>query len=132
MNITYRTDYTPGTEAIITVYNSSGIIRPTADSDRITRMYANSDLVVTAWNGELLVGIARTLTDFCYVCYLSDLAVHKDYQKGGIGKKLIDLTKEVAGDQCTLVLLSAPAAIAYYPNIGMEKPDNAFVIKRKS
>lgn len=130
MNITYKSDLTPDTQQIIDLYNSSGINRPTADRERIEKMYANSNLVVTAWDGETLVGIARSLTDFCYACYLSDLAVRKEYQKDGIGRQLISLTKEIIGEQSMLLLLSAPAAMDYYPKVGFDKVDNGFMIKR--
>ncbi|GGG04507.1 GNAT family N-acetyltransferase [Pontibacter amylolyticus] len=130
MNITYKSDLTPDTQQIIDLYDSSGINRPTADHARIEKMYANSNLVVTAWDGETLVGIARSLTDFCYACYLSDLAVRKEYQKDGIGRQLIALTKEIIGEQSMLILLSAPAAMDYYPKVGFDKVDNGFMIKR--
>ena len=120
----------PDAQSIIDVYNSSGINRPTADKYRIAKMYAHSNLVVTAWDKEKLVGISRSLTDFCYCCYLSDLAVRKEYQKHGIGKKLIALTKEKIGEQTMLLLLSAPAAMDYYPKVGFQKVDNGFIIKR--
>lgn len=130
MSITYKTGVRPATEEIIRVYNSSGINRPIADTERISRMYEHSNLIVTAWDGEQLVGVARSLTDFCYCCYLSDLAVSKDYQHKGIGKQLIGLTKETIGPQCMLLLLAAPAAMDYYPKIGLDKTDNAFMIRR--
>ena len=130
MEISYRHNVIPETEAIVQVYASSGINRPVNDLARIAKMYANSNLVVTAWNGNELVGISRSLTDFCYCCYLSDLAVKKEYQKLGIGKKLIALTKELIGEQSMLLLLSAPAAMDYYPKTGFEKVENGFIIKR--
>ena len=130
MEIIYRTDIRPDTEQIIDVYNSSGINRPTADNERIAKMYNNSNLIVTAWDNDKLVGISRSLTDFCYCCYLSDLAVRKDYQTSGIGKKLIELTKNEIGEQTALILLSAPTAMDYYPKVGFQKIDNAFLIKR--
>ncbi|WP_345949856.1 GNAT family N-acetyltransferase [Mucilaginibacter sp. PAMB04274] len=131
MSITYQFDVLPNTEAIIDLYNSSTIVRPTNDKDRISNMYANSNLVATAWHGDLLVGVARSLTDFSYSCYLSDLAVRKEYQHQGIGKQLVWLTKQKLGDQCMLLLLAAPAAIDYYPKIGMDKVDSGFIIKRE-
>lgn len=130
MNITYRSDITPAIDVIIAVYDSSGINRPTYDKERIAKMYANSNLVVTAWDENLLVGISRSLTDFCFCCYLSDLAVRKEYQKLGIGKKLISITKEKIGEQCMLLLLSAPTAMEYYPKVGFEKVNNGFIINR--
>jgi predicted N-acetyltransferase YhbS len=132
MDITYKTNGCPDTTAIIALYISSGLNRPTSDFERIHKMYANSNLIVTAWDGEKLVGIARSVTDFCYSCYLSDLAVHLDYQKIGIGKRLVALTKESIGEESMLLLLSAPTAMTYYPRIGMKHLDNAFIIKREA
>ncbi|HVU94965.1 MAG TPA: GNAT family N-acetyltransferase [Puia sp.] len=131
MNIHYKTGLIPATAEIIEVYNSSGLNRPTTDPRRIAGMYANSNLVVTAWDGDLLVGVSRSLTDFHYCCYLSDLAIRKEYQKQGIGQELVRLTKEAIGPSSMLLLLAAPSAMEYYPKIGMDKLDNAFMIKRE-
>ncbi|RKD92837.1 GNAT family N-acetyltransferase [Mangrovibacterium diazotrophicum] len=120
----------PDTAQIIEVYNGSGINRPTADFNRIEKMYSNSNLVVSAWKGDELVGIARSLTDFCYACYLSDLAVKREYQKEGIGKRLIELTQQEIGEETALILLSAPAAMGYYPKVGFDKVENGFIIRR--
>lgn len=130
MKIAYRLDIIPDTKQIIEVYNSSGINRPTTDKERIKKMYDNSNLVATAWDNDKLVGISRSLTDFFYCCYLSDLAVRQEYKSKGIGKKLIALTKEKIGDQTMLLLLSAPTAMDFYPKVGFEKVDNGFIIKR--
>ena len=130
MEITYRLDITPETALIIDLYNSSGIKRPTSDDKRIAEMYANSNLIVTAWGEDRLIAIARSLTDFCYCCYLSDLAVRKEYQKFGIGKKIIALIKEKIGDRTMLLLLSAPTAMDYYPKVGFQKVNNGFIINR--
>jgi len=132
MDITYKTNHCPDTAAIIALYVSSGLNRPTSDVERIHKMYANSNLIVSAWDGDKLVGIARSVTDFCYSCYLSDLAVHLDYQKSGIGKQLVALTKESIGEESMLLLLSAPTAMTYYPRIGMDHLNNAFMIKREA
>jgi N-acetylglutamate synthase-like GNAT family acetyltransferase len=130
MKITYKTDFMPTVDDVIEVYDDSGLVRPTKDKERIGQMFSRSDLVVTAWDGNQLVGIARSVTDFCYCCYLSDLAVKMDYQKAGIGNQLVYLTKEVIGDQTMLLLLAAPSAMEYYPKIGMATVDNGFIIKR--
>lgn len=130
MEITYKTGPVSEIEEIIDVYRSSGINRPITDQQRIQKMYTNSNLIISAWDGDKLVGISRALTDFCYCCYLSDLAVRAEYQHQGIGKKLVALTKEEVGDQTTLILLAAPSAIEYYPKIGMETIGNGFIIKR--
>jgi len=130
MEIIYKTGIIPEKELVAELYKSSGLNRPIEDKERIGQMYTNSNLVITAWDGEALVGVARSLTDFCYCCYLSDLAVRKEYQKIGIGKRLIALTKEEIGDQTMLLLLSAPAAMEYYPKVGFLKVENGFIINR--
>lgn len=130
MEITYKFNIIPSAEVIIALYDNAGLNRPTADFDRIAKMYANSNLIVTAWDKDKLVGISRSLTDFCYCCYLSDLAVRQEYKYSGIGKKLVELTKEKVSENSMLLLLAAPSAIEYYPKIGMEKVENGFIIKR--
>ncbi|HJS54580.1 MAG TPA: GNAT family N-acetyltransferase [Chitinophagaceae bacterium] len=130
MEIKYRSNRTPSIQTIIDLYNSSGINRPTADHDRIQKMYDNSNLIVTAWHEEKLVGISRSLTDFCYCCYLSDLAVKEEYKHKGIGKRMIEITKEIVGEQSMLLLLAAPSALEYYPKVGLERVNNGFIIKR--
>ena len=113
----------------IDVLNRStlGERRPVDDFSRIKKMCENANLFVTARLDGKLIGVARSITDFTYCTYLSDLAVNKDYQKRGIGKRLIEETKKQT-PQAKLILLSAPAAIYYYPKIGMKKHDYCFIL----
>lgn len=101
--------------------------RPIEDRVRIELMLDHANLIVTARDGEKLVGVARSLTDFAYCTYLSDLAVDESYQKKGIGKELIKQTKLVTG-KAKIILLAAPAAVDYYPKIGMMKHDQCFIL----
>jgi ribosomal protein S18 acetylase RimI-like enzyme len=94
-------------------------------------MLDHANLIVTAWDGDKLVGVARSSTDFSFYCYLSDLAVDESYQCSGIGKMLVTLTRIVAGEEASLIRLFAPAAMEYYPKVGFEKLENAFAIKRE-
>jgi len=132
MNITYKTNIIPKTEEIIDLYDSVGLNRPLHDPNRIIHMFTHSNLVITAWAGEQLVGISRALTDWCWSYYLADLAVKQPYKKLDIGKKLISLTKEKGGKQSMVLLLSAPAAMAYYPKVGLEQVQNGFILHRES
>lgn len=102
--------------------------RPVNDNDRICQMLINADLIVTAWDGDLLVGVARSVTDFSYCCYLSDLAVDQAYQKRGIGKRLIEVTRSRLHPKCKLILLSAPKAQSYYPHIGFQQHPSAWIL----
>ena len=102
--------------------------RPVDDRDCLAGMLRHADLLVTAWEQDLLVGVARSVTDFNYCCYLSDLAVDQAYQQAGIGRELIRHTREQLGSGCTVILLSAPAAAGYYPRIGFRPHDSAWVL----
>ena len=102
MEITYKFDIVPTPDQIIKLYDQSGLPRPTADKDRIKIMFENSNLIVTAWDNSTLVGVSRSITDWAWSCYLADLAVDPNYKKSGIGKKLIELTKEKIGEQVKL------------------------------
>jgi GNAT superfamily N-acetyltransferase len=128
--IKYKVNAKLDMDAVIEVIKSSGLVRPVDDVKRIRQMLDSASLIVTAWKGLELAGIARSLTDHCYCCYLSDLAVKKEYQRQGIGKTLIEITKEIIGEQTMLLLLSSEPAMEYYPKLGLEKADNAFSIKR--
>ena len=130
--ITYKIAKSFDIEKIIEVFESSGIVRPTKEKERIKSMFENANLVYFAYDNEELIALARCVTDFSYCCYLSDLAVKKDYQKQGIGKMLIKKVKEHIGEKVALILLSASTAMNYYPKVNFEKADNAFIIKRKS
>jgi predicted N-acetyltransferase YhbS len=90
-------------------------------------MLKEANLVLTAWDEALLVGISRSITDWVYCTYLSDLAVRADYQGRGIGKELVRLTRE-ATPQATVILLAAPQAVDYYPRIGMTRHESAWVL----
>lgn len=95
-------------------------------------MIANSNLTVTAWHKNQLIGIARSVTDFNYACYLSDLAVSLEYQKSGIGRRLQILTQEQLGPKCKLILIAAPAANQYYEHIGFDHNPRCWVLERRS
>jgi ribosomal protein S18 acetylase RimI-like enzyme len=91
-------------------------------------MIKNADIIVTAIANEKIVGVARAVTDFSYCCYLSDLAVDASFQHQGIGKRLIQKVREQLGSKCKMMLLSAPAAIEYYPKIGFMQHPSAWVL----
>jgi ribosomal protein S18 acetylase RimI-like enzyme len=130
MQITYQIGVIPSVDMVITLYNTASLPRPTDDPERIKKMFENSNLIITAWDNDHLVGLSRTITDWGWASYLSDLAVDPNYKKSGIGKKLIELTKEKVGEQSMLLLLSVPTAMDYYPKVGFTKDDRAFLIQR--
>lgn len=131
MEIIYKIGVLPTADQVIELYENAGLPRPTDDKERIGKMYENSNLVITAWHNDALVGACRSITDWVWSCYLADLAVNSNYKQSGIGKKLIDLTKEQVGEQTMILLLSVPTAMEYYPKVGFSKEDRSFAIPRK-
>ncbi|MDX1451993.1 MAG: GNAT family N-acetyltransferase [Oleiphilaceae bacterium] len=115
------------------LHNSTlGERRPVDDINCLQGMLDNSNLVVSAWIDNTLVGISRSVTDFHFCCYLSDLAVDKAYQKYGIGRALQSKTQELLGPRCTLILLAAPAAHSYYEHVGYDRHERCWVLDRDS
>lgn len=130
--ITYKKNIPLDVKDVIEVFRSSGIRRPIEDTERIQRMLDQANLTISAWDGEQLVGIARSVTDFAYCCYLSDLAVAKEYQKKGIGQELIVKTQDSLSSDVALLLLSAPNAMSYYPHIGFTQAHHAWLLPRQT
>ncbi len=103
--------------------------RPIDNDACLQGMLDHADVLATAWDGDKLIGVSRSLTDWTYACYLADLAVDIDYQRHGIGKALIDLTQRQLGPLCKIILLAAPAANEYYPRIGFEHNPRAWLLE---
>lgn len=117
--ITYHVGNDLDLDAVIDVYRDStlGERRPVDDREAMGRMLAGANLVVSAWDGERMVGVSRSLSDFTFCTYLSDLAVRVAYQRRGIGKELMRRTQK-EGKSATIFLFAAPAAEPYYPHVG--------------
>ena len=132
--IVYRNDLKISVKEFIDLLTRSTLDkrRPVNEPDRIKKMLEHGNILITAWSGNLLVGVSRAMSDFSFCCYLSDLAVDEAFQRQGIGKKLIEETHKVSGENTSLILLAAPAAVEYYPKVGMERFMDCFIISRKS
>ena len=119
MEITYQVekDLSVAEFRDILVRSTLGERRPIDDYDRLEKMCRNTNIMLTARFKSKLVGVARSL---------SDLAVDVEFQKLGIGKRLIAEMKKLV--QGKLILLSAPAAIEYYSKIGMTQFEYSFYL----
>jgi GNAT superfamily N-acetyltransferase len=131
MEIEYRDDAHLGVEQAIDLYRRStlGERRPVDRPDIFADMLAHANLTITAWHGDRLVGIARSLTDFSYVTYLADLAVDSEYQRRGIGRRLVEETRRRLGPECVIVLFAAPMADDYYGKLGFERHPRAWALR---
>lgn len=128
--ITYKTGNDLDLEAVIELYRAStlGERRPVDERERMRLMLQNANLVITAWEGDLLVGISRSVTDFVYATYLADLAVRLSHQRTGIGKELMRRT-QAAAPKAMVILLAAPAAEKYYSHVGFTHHPQAWILR---
>ena len=133
MSIEYRINTPVSVDQFIDLLRDStlGERRPIDDRECMEGMIRNSNLVVTAWSEGKLIGIARSMTDFHYACYLSDLAVSEQYQNKAVGKKLQNLTQEQLGPKCKLILVAAPLANSYYEHIGYVNNQRCWILERE-
>lgn len=128
--ITFRTGNDLDLEEVIELYASTtlGPRRPLEDRAAMSDMLRHANLIVTAWEGPLLIGIARSLADFSFTAYLADLTVRESHQHRGIGRELIQQTRAALGPRCKLVLLAAPLAVDYYPKLGFTQHPSAWTL----
>lgn len=127
--IAYHLDRWPALEAIRALYAAAPLRRPIHEPDRIRRMFEGSNVVISAYDRDRLVGLLRGWTDFAYDGYVCDLAVHPAYQKAGVGRGLLDRALAL-GEGVQWVLLASPIAKDYYAHVGWEKVENGWKVNR--
>ena len=118
----------------VLVDSGLGETRPVDDDTRLQAMLSGANLVLTARlnvEGKPLIGVARALTDFSWVCYISELAVSQSAQGLGIGKGLMDEARRQLGPSVAISLISMPDAVGFYERIGMTRMPDAFWFSRK-
>ncbi|CAN7735168.1 GNAT family N-acetyltransferase [Mesorhizobium caraganae] len=118
----------------VLVESTLGETRPVEDDARLQAMLSGANLVLTARlnvEGRPLIGVARAITDFSWVCYISELAVSQSAQGLGIGKGLMDEARQQLGPSVAISLISMPDAVGFYERIGMMRMADAFWFSRK-
>lgn len=132
ISVSWRTERVEGAaldlDEVLAVYRSCALAGrwPVADRNRFARMLRSANLVIAARSSERLIGVARSLSDFSYVTYLSDIAVARNYQRAGVGRALVEATR-LAAPEAAIVLLGAPMASGYYPRLGFTPHNSAWV-----
>ena len=94
--------------------------------ERVEKLVKNVSISLVARNEKgLIVGVLFGLTDFCYWLYITDLGVDKNYERQGIGSKLMKKAHEIAGGEkdIAVYLIANDNAIPFYEKLGMKKAD---------
>ena len=95
--------------------------------ERIPKLLENASISLTARNDEnRIVGVLLGLTDFAYWLYVTDLGVDRDYERQGIGRKLMEKAHEMAGGEkdIAVYLIANEQAVPFYEKLGMKKADD--------
>lgn len=132
MELEYKQNEPVLASELAELFKRSGIRRPYDNHERIQRMIDNANEIISVWDNERLIGILRAITDYSYCCYISDIAVDKEYQGYRIGTMLLDLLlSRLGNEEIKYILTSAPNAIGFYEKYGFERNDNTFIIRRQ-
>ena len=85
----------------------------------------NFETVISAWDGDKLVGMICAMDDGIMTAYVHYLLVRPDYQDKGIGSKLVSRVKEIYKDYLRIVVVGYDEEVDFYENCGFEKADDA-------
>jgi len=90
-NIDLRTDRIPTQSSLLALYTAVGWLSYISEEcqGQLVNAVENTNYVVTAWDGENLVALARALSDDVSVCFIQDILVHPDYQRCGVGERML-------------------------------------------
>ena len=94
--------------------------------ERIEKLVKNVSISLVARNEkDLIVGVLFGLTDFCYWLYITDLGVDRNYERQGIGSRMMKKAHEIAGGEkdIAVYLIANDNAIPFYEKLGMKKAD---------
>ena len=83
-------------------------------------MVENSQIVVTAWDDEVLVGFARCTTDYVFNGQINNVVVDSRYRRKGIGKVLINKILD-SNKQVTYMLRGSMINEEFYRDLGFEE-----------
>lgn len=132
MSIVIKVNAPLSIETVRRLYLDTDFGKSVSSDSRLATMIDQTPLVISAFDGDQLIGMARCLTDFEYFCYLSDLLVLPDYQHQGIGRKLVTTLQSYLGSSVTLSLRADSDATGFYQKLGIHSTDNMYRIHRKA
>ena len=132
MTIVYRDTHDIDLDQLTVLFNAVGWERRTADRERLAQLVRGSLYVVSAWDGDRLVGFARGISDGATNAYISTVAVLPEYQKRGIGREIIRRLV-TSREHLQFVLHANERAYPFYLHLdaGFEPIDNMLIRRRK-
>ena len=131
MTISYSLDLIPEPKEVAELLIEGGFLRPLEDLQRVQRMLDHGNITVTVRNNNRLVGFCRAISDGAYYCLVAEVVVAIESKGQGIGKRMLDLVQQEAGEEVNLVLTSSEEGEPFYEHLGWERVERAFRLKRR-
>ena len=121
MNIEIKTGIIPDKKALLDLYNDASWTAYTDEPDLLIEAIKNSLKVWTLWDGEKLIGLARTIGDGSTIAYLQDILILKAYQGQGLGSRLLSQIVEENKNIRQFVLLTDNSEMTknFYKKLGL-------------
>ncbi|MEG0775400.1 GNAT family N-acetyltransferase [Clostridium sp.] len=129
--IKYFRDKNVDYNRLIALFNEAGWRDKTEDINRLQLMVQNSQIVITAWDDELMVGFARCTTDYVFNGQINNVVVDALYRGKGVGKALINNILD-SNQQVTYILRGDIENEGFYKELGFEDSPLTLVYKRKN
>lgn len=113
----------PDIDSIMNLYSDVSWTAYTSNPEQLDHAMRNSLKVWTAWDDDLLVGLARVVGDSCTIIYIQDILVLEAYQKKGIGSQFLKIILDEYKDIRQIVLLTddTDKTIKFYEKNGFTK-----------
>ena len=89
--------------------------------EKLCAAMKNYETVYTAWNGDTLVGLLCAMDDGVMTAYIHYFLVHPNYQRHGIGRRLIEMAKQHYQAYLRIVLIAYDTADPFFDACGFEK-----------
>ena len=120
MNIVIKEYTQPDMEQILALYSSVGWTNYSDNPSMLKAAVDNSLKVLAAFDGEKLVGIIRVVGDGHSIIYIQDKIVLQEYQRQGLGKRLMLEIEALYSHVYQKVLLTddQPHSIGFYEGCG--------------
>ncbi|MDB5013092.1 MAG: family N-acetyltransferase [Daejeonella sp.] len=95
--------------------------------DEIKKAFESSSHTIFVYDDDLIIGFGRTVDDGKYYAMLADIVIDPDYQKRGLGKRIVDKLRDELLGYHFITLTAAPGKSNFYKNIGWKKQSTSYI-----
>lgn len=88
------------------------------------------DPVIGVWDGDLLIGFARDVTDGYFRAYIEDVFIHPRYRRQGLATQMLTQLIDALGHIETISLFCTPELLGLYEQLGFKARRNQVVMHR--